>query len=657
MKWEWRPVAIPGSVIALSGMLLGGILALRLIPSDLAHGGWLHSLKAHFLDLAGIGVLSLGVVGLVLLRELADRQSKTEGELLEAFLENIPDNVYFKDRSSRFLRISNAMANYCGLADPAQAVNKMDSDVFSAEHAGQAFADEQRIIRSGEPILGVEEKETWPDGRESWVLTSKVPLKDRRGRITGTMGISRDITDRKQAELRIRHMALHDALTGLPNRTLLEDRLSQAIALACRNRKRVAVFMLDLDRFKNVNDSFGHYIGDRLLESVSGRLRACLRESDIVARLGGDEFVVALPMVDTDKEVRGVVRKVLSALTEPFQIEGHELRIGASMGVCEYPTHGENSGALLQAADTAMYEAKRNARGTFQFFTPDLTEATRRRHKLELDLRHALTRNEFVLYYQPLISIASGSITGVEALLRWQHPDQGLIFPNEFIPQLEDLGLMVDVGHWVLKTACVQNAEWQKDGLPPVRIAVNLSARQFYQGNIVHTVKKTLQESRLDPKWLELELTESLTLDDSEATIKIMRELKKLGVSLSLDDFGTGWSSLSYLRQFPIDRIKIDRSFLRDLSTQPAAEAVVRSVVNLGRDLGLSCIAEGVETAEQLDYIQGQRCAEAQGFLFSPPVPEESCRAILRSQNVGSSKLPAAFESPLEVAASVNIVS
>ena len=634
MKCRRNIPVIPGVVIALAAMLMGSMVTGVLMALTPGHAAPQHILGLSFAGAAGIGItlLLLALVGgLLVLRALADRECRTEREFLNAFLEHIPDHVYFKDRRSRFLRINRALGNYFGLSDPTEATNKTDSDIFSSEHAGRALEDEQRIIETGQALTGLEEKETWPDGHETWVLTTKVPLKDRRGRIMGTMGISRDITDRKRAELRIHYMALHDALTGLPNRTLLEDQIGQAMALACRNKKRVALFMLDLDRFKSVNDSFGHQVGDRLLEAVAVRLRSSLRESDIVARLGGDEFVIGLPMVEEHQDIEPVARKVMDTLSAQFVIEGHDLQIGASVGICEYPAHGENPRDLLQAADTAMYEAKKRGRGNYCFFTPELTDATRRRQKLEFDLQHALARDEFVLYYQPLVSTDTGGITGVEALLRWRHPEQGIIFPNQFVPHLEELGLMVEVGNWVLRTACKQNAAWQRDGLPQVRMMVNLSSTQFYRGNIVNHVKRALSESGLDPKWLELELTELLMLDDSESTIKIMRALKRIGVSLSLDDFGTGWSSLSYLRRFPIDRIKIDRSFLRDIASEPTAEAVVRSIINLGRDLGLACVAEGVETSEQLNYFRQQNCEEVQGFLYSPAVPEADCRALLRA--------------------------
>jgi diguanylate cyclase (GGDEF)-like protein/PAS domain S-box-containing protein len=441
----------------------------------------------------------------------------------------------------------------------------------------------------------------------------------------------RDITGRTQSEARIRYMALHDALTGLPNRILLLDRLSQAIALGSRNRERVAVLMLDLDHFKHINDSLGHYIGDGLLEAMALRLKGCLRESDIVARLGGDEFVIVLPEISDRLSIEEVIQKVLSSLLEPFRIEGHELQVSSSIGVSQYPDDGDIPGTLLQAADTAMYAAKSNARGSYKFFTSELNIAAQRRLLLTTDLHHACGLGQFTLHYQPQVSTISGAITAVEALLRWYHPKLGLISPIEFIPLLEELGLIIDVGRWVLKTACLQNVAWQQQGLPPVRMAVNVSAHQFYRGDLARTVREVLRESQLDPKWLELELTESLTLDDSETTLNIMHELKLLGLSLSLDDFGTGWSSLSYLTRFPLDRLKIDRSFMRDITTHPAAEAVVTSIIDLARNLGFTCIAEGVETEQQLEYLERKRCGEIQGFLYSPALPGPECGALLRS--------------------------
>jgi|GEM_PF-1557527 len=627
MKYPKRIPSVPNIAIVVTAIALGCMIDQRVVSSMLFHRD--QSFTAISPRLWAIPGVAFGLAAMLILRMVADRRFKLESNLLGAFLEYIPDNVYFKDRNSRFMCINRALANYLGLSDPTLAVNKSDADMFSSEHASRALEDEQEIMCTGQAVREIEEKETWPDGRESWVLTSKVPLKDRSGRIIGTMGISHNITERKQNEARIHHLALHDSLTGLPNRVLLADRLSQAIALGHRNQKHVAVLMLDLDRFKTVNDSFGHYIGDCLLEAVAMRLRECLRESDVVARWGGDEFVIVLPLVNDPKDIELVAEKVLHSLSEPFQIEIHQLQIGASVGICQYPIDGETPEALLGIADAAMYESKKKGRNTYSFFTPELTEATRRRKRLEMDIRQACARGEFAVHYQPLVKIDSNRITAVEALLRWRHPELGAISPNEFVPLLEELGLIVEVGNWVLRTACLQNVSWNEKGLPPVRVAVNVSAQQFFRGNIVNGVKSALHESGLDPQWLELELTESLTLDDSGTSITIMQELKQIGVSLSLDDFGTGWSSLSCLRHFPLDRIKIDRSFLRDIDTQSSAEAVVRSILNLGRNLGLSVVAEGVETRQQLTYLKRQKCAEMQGFLYSAALSPDDCGALM----------------------------
>jgi diguanylate cyclase (GGDEF)-like protein/PAS domain S-box-containing protein len=445
----------------------------------------------------------------------------------------------------------------------------------------------------------------------------------------------RDITSRKQAEARIHHMALHDALTGLPNRALLQDRLTQAIAMACRNHERIAVLMLDLDKFKHVNDSLGHHIGDGLLVAVSARIKACLRESDIVARLGGDEFVIALPSVAGNDNVEEVVQKLLTSIRDPFQIEGHEIQVSGSIGIGQYPDDGDNPGALLRAADMAMYAAKSKGRGTHCLFTPELDVASQRRILLISDLHNAYVRGEFVLHYQPQVATGSGSIIGVEALLRWNHPQHGMISPVEFIPLLEETGLIIEVGTWVLKTACLQNVAWQKEGLPPVRMSINVAAHQFYRSNLVGLVEEALRESQMDPKWLDLELTETLTLDGSETTINIMQHLKSLGVGLSLDDFGTGWSSLSCLRRFPLDRIKIDRSFMRDIMSESAAKSVVNSILDLACNLGFSCIAEGVETEKQLEYLEKKKCPEIQGFLYSPALPALACGTMMRSGKPG----------------------
>ncbi|WP_420473428.1 EAL domain-containing protein [Noviherbaspirillum sp. ST9] len=460
---------------------------------------------------------------------------------------------------------------------------------------------------------------------------ARLPEPEERKLVELAVRIAGIAIERKQDEAYIRHMAHHDALTGLPNRLLLEDRLNQAISRAVRYRTLVAVLFIDLDHFKHVNDSLGHHVGDRLLQSVGTRLHACLRDGDSIARLGGDEFVICLAEISRNRDAAAVAQKIQAALGEDFLIDGHALQIGSSIGISLYPLDGDNVEALMRAADTAMYDAKSKGRANYQFFTPALNVAAQQRLIASNQLRQAVSREEFVLHYQPQVSLRSGAIVGVEALVRWKRGADELIPPAQFIPILEEIGLMAEAGKWVLRAACTQAAEWQKMGLPPIRLAVNLSARQFAGDDIVRTVTDTLQETGLGPEWLELEITESLILDGSERVIHAMNELKRMGVSLSLDDFGTGYSSLSYLRRFPVDRVKIDRSFVQDMTSDSGGADIVRSILALSQKLGLGAIAEGVETEAQLGYLRQQGCGEIQGYLFSPPFPAEEMTALLKS--------------------------
>jgi diguanylate cyclase (GGDEF)-like protein/PAS domain S-box-containing protein len=439
----------------------------------------------------------------------------------------------------------------------------------------------------------------------------------------------RDTRARHEAEARIRYLALHDGLTGLPNRTLLMDRVGQAIGQARRDKKQVGLLLLDLDHFKHINDSLGHFVGDGLLEEVARRLRSVLRETDTAARLGGDEFVVAATGLESAADAETLARRITEALAPSCVIDGHELHIGASIGISLFPADGDSGAALLRAADTAMYQAKKNGRSGYRLFTPDMSVAAERWHRLSNDLRGACERGELVIEYQPQLSADSATISAFEALVRWRHPVEGVISPELFIPLLEEQGGIIDVGRWVLRTACAQNAAWQAQGLPKVRVAVNLSAKQFYDGDILNAVSEALELSGLAPEWLELELTESVTLDGDETTLRIMHELKALGVHLALDDFGTGWSSLSYLRQFPLDRLKIDRSFVRDLVSDASTGAIVDCILDLARSLNLNCVAEGVETREQLARLRIGQCPEVQGFLFSAAIPASQVPGLL----------------------------
>jgi diguanylate cyclase (GGDEF)-like protein len=430
--------------------------------------------------------------------------------------------------------------------------------------------------------------------------------------------------------------SLFDPLTGLPNRRLLEDSLAQAIAKARYSGQKVAVLLIDLDRIRYVNESQGHQFGDRLLKAVGERLKRSVRAKDIVGRLCGDEFVVAVSDISNNQDLEKLACKLLASIAEPVVLDGKETQLTASVGISQFPENAAEADALLRYADAAMRDAKRKGRGRFSFFSSAMTDAARKKQILESDLLKACSRDEFKIHYQPIVESESCTITAMEALLRWQHPTLGLITPDEFIPLLEELGSMVETGRWVLRTACRQAAEWVNQGYLSLRIAVNISNQQIYEGNIAETVSWALREAKLDPARLELELTESRTLDDSEATITVLRRLKEIGVSLSLDEFGTGGSSLSCLRQFPVDRIKIDRGFLRDLTSEPRAEAMLRSILSMARNLGLSTIAEGVETSLQRDILRRLQCPEMQGFFFSRPLPAVDATAIFHSMKWGA---------------------
>ena len=428
------------------------------------------------------------------------------------------------------------------------------------------------------------------------------------------------ITERTQANLY--RLAHHDALTGLPNRLLFIDRLGQAMAQANRNERLVAVMLLDLDRFKAINDTLGHTMGDLLLRNVAEFLVSCVREDDTVARLGGDEFTIMLPEIQHIQDAATVAQKILDAFTRPFFLDGHELFIGTSIGIALYPFN-EDLSLLLRNADIAMYEVKQQGGNNYQFYTAEMNTASLQRLSLEGALRRALERGEFVLHYQPQIDLTRGEIVGVEALVRWQHPERGLLGPMEFIPLAEENGLIVPIGEWVLRTACAQARAWQEAGLRPIRVAVNLSVRQFYQKNLVETVARILEQTGLDSRYLELEITESCLMQNTQTTVALLAELNRLGMRISIDDFGTGYSSLSYLKRFPVDTLKIDRSFVCDIGTDPDDDAIVKAIIALAQSLELRVVAEGVETPEQLHFLRTHGCNEIQGYLISRPLPAD----------------------------------
>jgi diguanylate cyclase len=434
----------------------------------------------------------------------------------------------------------------------------------------------------------------------------------------------------EEANAQLQHVATHDALTGLPNRLLLADRLDQAIAQAERHRYRFAVLVVDLDRFKSVNDSLGHMAGDALLKEVSRRLALTLRKADTLARLGGDEFVLILNEITGPQDAESVASKVLADFARPVIVSELELHTSASIGISICPDDGTDAQTLLQHADAAMYHAKNNGRNAYQFFAPAMNAFARERLELENGLRRALEQREFVLHFQPKVDVRSGRIDSAEALLRWRHPTRGLIAPMEFVPLAEETGIIVPIGEWVIREACRQAYAWQAAGLRPLRVAVNLSAKQFRQKNLVDVVRAALTTARLEPHYLEIELTESSVMQDAEQSIEILRDMSKLGVCISVDDFGTGYSSLSYLRRLPLDKLKIDRAFIRELATSRDDAEIVRAIVSLAHSLHLKVIAEGVETPDQLEFLRGLGCDQYQGYHYSAPVPNNAFVAMMR---------------------------
>ncbi|TNF78515.1 EAL domain-containing protein [Pseudomonas sp. ICMP22404] len=431
---------------------------------------------------------------------------------------------------------------------------------------------------------------------------------------------------------RVEYLAYHDALTGLPNRSLFSKLLIQHIHEAHRYQRQMAVLFLDLDRFKQINDTLGHDAGDQLLQEVANRLKACLRESDIVARLGGDEFVVLLPQLSDEKYVAGTAQKILAAVARPFHLREQEFRVTASIGISLFARDGQDEQTLKKNADIAMYQAKQQGKNTFQFYSEKLNAESLERQTLELGLRHALERNEFRLHYQAKRDIDSGQITGMEALLRWEHPDLGLVAPMQFIPVAEETGLILPIGKWVLRTVCEQNVAWQRQGLPHLCVAVNLTARQFADEHLLTDLATILADTGMDARLLELEITESLLMQDVRKTLQVLTDLKALNIRIAIDDFGIGYSSLSALKQFPLDSIKIDRSFIRDVTSLAEDRALTEAIITMGRTLSLTVVAQGVETKEQADFLRDNACDEFQGFYFNKPVPADQFKVLLQGQ-------------------------
>jgi diguanylate cyclase (GGDEF)-like protein/PAS domain S-box-containing protein len=726
-------------------------------------GVWHHRRKDGSIISVDISYHALNFLGRAALFVLADdvtdqinaeAEAQRSNQMLEAVIDNIPQRIFWKDLSSRYLGCNMAFARDAGLAYPEQVVGKSDSDLPWRAFAELLNEHDREVANTGMPKMNFE-VDVVIDGVHRTTVTSKLPFTDGEGQVIGVLGSYTDITERKRADLALRlqsraldasvnailitapsptgnlieyvnpafmritgydpaevighdcrvlqrddrdqegvalirqalaanrevsavvrnyrkdgalfwnqlfiapvpnaegvithhigvindvtdliryqeqleYQANYDSLTRLPNRNLLRDRLEHALVVARRQHQGVAVVFLDLDGFKNVNDTLGHSVGDRLLRVVSERLARCSRTSDTVARHGGDEFVIVMTDTVDEQSLIAWMERVRSSIAEPVWLDGTELYVGCSMGASLFPQDGDDAETLMKKADLAMYRAKDMGRNTFQFYQPEMNASAGARLNLERRLRRALRDDEFLLHYQPQVDIGSGQIVGIEALVRWSDPEDGLVLPSSFIPVAEECGLIGPLSEWVLREACRQNKAWQDEGLPPARVSVNLSARVFQQRDIAKLVMQVLAETGLEPRYLELELTESTIMRNAEEAVSMLNELHALGIGLAIDDFGTGYSSLSYLKRFPVDRLKIDRSFVSDIGVSGDDETITSAIIALAHSLKLQVIAEGVETLAQLDFLKARACDEMQGFYFAKPLSTAAISELLQ---------------------------
>jgi diguanylate cyclase (GGDEF)-like protein/PAS domain S-box-containing protein len=624
--WTGTAMAAVLLTLAIVSHHFTAMAAVTLTPDPARLGSPL-SLSPSALSLV-IAVVAVLILGMCLAVALSDRRSidilRKQKVLLYTALDTMSQGLCMYDAEGRVLLCNERYTKIAGMSATALTGRSLLDVLRYRQKIGDFVGDplesfQRRVAdahkgRSSEKVLETN------SGRALRVIDQ--PMKGG-----GWVATFEDITDWRRAQARIAHMAGHDALTDLPNRTLLHQQLQHALKRIKRDQQ-VAVLYLDLDHFKDVNDTLGHPLGDELLKAVARRLSECVRESDTVARLGGDEFAIVQVSTELDApDATALATRLVEKIGAPYEIQGHQIIIGTSIGISLAPHDSSDPDQLLRNADMALYKAKSDGRRAFRFFEEAMDARARARRLLELDLRAALSRNELELYYQPITDVASGAITAFEALIRWNHPARGLISPIEFIPLAEETGLIVPIGDWVLVAACREASSWSGQ----IRVAVNLSAIQFKNRNLTNSVLSALSDAGLAPSRLELEITESVLLHDSEATLATLHKLRSHGIRISMDDFGTGYSSLSYLRSFPFDKIKIDKSFVQELATHSESMAIIRAVTGLGKSLGISTTAEGVETLEQLAILRTEGCTEIQGYLVSPPRPSAGIAEILRN--------------------------
>jgi diguanylate cyclase (GGDEF)-like protein/PAS domain S-box-containing protein len=552
----------------------------------------------------------------------------------QSIFENAIEGIFQTTPDGTYLSANPSLAKIYGYDSPAALqleLRDIAKQLYVIPHRREEF---MALMLTGGQVTGFESQVYRRDGSVIWISENARMVRDREGQVLYFEGSVEDITDRKQAEQKIHHQAFHDALTGLPNRTLFDDRLAIAIAHAHRYDQRVAVMFLDLDRFKTINDTLGHTTGDQLIQQVADRLSPALREIDTLARWGGDEFIILLPNLNCAEDGIKIAERLLHILKPVFNLKEHALHVRCSIGIAFYPDDGEDAPTLLRNADSALYRAKERGRNNYQLYRPEMNCQASELLILENQLHRALERQQLVLHYQPLVTASTGEICRFEALVRWQHPQRGLVLPQDFITIAEENGLIIPIGEWVLQTACAQCRAWQDQGFADLGISVNLSPRQFQQPHLAKTIARILKEVDLAPQYLEIEITETIAMQNFEITRPLLEELKQMGIRIAFDDFGTGYSSLGYLKRFPLTTLKLDRSFMQDLPQDPANQAITTAVMSLGQGLGLDVVAEGVETPDQLSVLQQLGCNLLQGYLFSRPVTAIAATQLLQNQLV-----------------------
>ncbi|MDH5765909.1 MAG: EAL domain-containing protein, partial [Gammaproteobacteria bacterium] len=546
--------------------------------------------------------------------------------------DNTSEGVIITDANARIVSVNNAFTNITGYSEN-EVIGQNPSMLQSRSHDKEFYKNMWQSINTTGCWRG-EVLNRRKNGERYTELLSINSFKDEQGNVIQYVGVITDISSIKDTEHKLKHLAHHDPLTGLPNRLLCNARLEHELQLARRQNHMVVVMFIDLDMFKTINDSLGHILGDELLRKVTERISQYIRDEDTIARLGGDEFVLILGSINNRVDATNFAKNLLSLFSSSFNISGHEVFISASVGIALYPDHGNNVDSLLRNADAAMYRAKAEGRNNFQYYTVDLTNKAFERMSQETYLRHALNNNELILHYQPQYSLKTGKMIAVEALIRWLHPELGLVYPDKFISVAEETGLIVPIGEWIIETACRQLNLWGKSAHPSLRMAINLSARQFWKPGLTHVIKNALDNNHLDADRLDLEMTESVIMRDTDITIDTLNCLHSMGVELSIDDFGTGYSSLSYLKRFPINRLKIDRSFVSDITTDKNDADMIHSIIALGHCMKLKVLAEGVETKEQLTFLKQYGCDEVQGYYYSRPLPADELEQLFTNTTV-----------------------